>query len=91
MSSNKLGTILNLSNQANLYDSNKTSLFQHNHILLLGLEYLNERCKDENKNPITLSISKSGEVEISGLDEDIINDKDKMRIYSDKKVTDSNN
>ncbi|WP_432401187.1 hypothetical protein [Wukongibacter sp. M2B1] len=88
MKSNKLSTIQNLCNQGNVAKSNKSSLLQYNHIVMIGLEHLSKSSQDIVKNiPISINVSKAGELEITGLDKDIINNRDSMRIYTEKKVT----
>ncbi len=88
---NKLSTILNLSNQANLCDSQKTNLSQFNFILMVGLESISNinSTGGRNKIPLSVNITKSGEIEINGIDECALNNKKNIRIYSDKKITQS--
>lgn len=86
MEQNKLSTILNLSSQANMQGARKTRLSQLNYVVVLGLEYLNERGRQDGHNPVSVTIHKSGELEINGLDETVVND-DNIRVYSDKKTT----
>ena len=78
---------LNLSNQGNTYHSKKSVLDQFNYFVILGLEYLSTYAKTE-AIPLSIDISKSGELTINGLNEEIIADNN-ICIYSDKKVTKS--
>ncbi|WP_066501027.1 hypothetical protein [Abyssisolibacter fermentans] len=83
---------LNLSNQANTIKSEQVNLSQFNFFVILGLEYLYEQIENNREIkgiPIDISIKKSGEMTINGLDQDLIDDNN-IRIYSDKKVTNSN-
>jgi len=80
---------LNFSNQGNLCDAQKTSLCQYNIGVILGQGFLNkidspvEQCSME-KVPISISLDKSGEIEVVGIN-DISNDN--IHIYTDKKIT----
>ncbi|EPR10475.1 hypothetical protein [Ruminiclostridium papyrosolvens] len=91
MSDKKVSTLLNLSNQANYTKAFKSHLSQFNFIIIMGREYL-EKGNDNSKDiPLSISISKSGEIEIVNIDEENNNDIDidNICIYSDKKITDS--
>lgn len=48
---------------------------------------LNKADEKQAKIPLQIRIDKSGELSIGGLAEDILNDQEKVRIYSDKKIT----
>lgn len=87
MKLNELATIQNLCSQGNIAKSNKSQISQYNYIVMIGLEYLNDNIKDTKNLPISISVYNTGELEISGLDESIIDNKDSIRIHSEKKVT----
>ena len=84
----KSSVSLNLSNQANNCRSKNSSLSQFNYFIILGLGYLNEELRSEESVPIRVKIDKLGELTINGLDIDMVNSEN-MQIYSDKKVTTS--
>ena len=90
MGQNRLSTILNMSNQGNMENAERTSLSQSTYIVVLGLGCLGKILENSDKIPVSVNISKSGELEISGFGEDFINEEN-IRIYSDKKVTQSEN
>ncbi|HHV99371.1 MAG TPA: hypothetical protein GXX36_07330 [Clostridiaceae bacterium] len=79
---------LNLSNQANNCRSKNSSLSQYNYLIILGLGNLNTELRAEESVPVRVKIDKSGELTISGLDIDMANSEN-VQIYSDKKVTTS--
>ncbi len=83
----KFPTVINLSNQANLCEANKTELSQLNLVVILGLKHLNHYEDNRDETPISIKIKKSGEVELSGIDENMLNDNENVRVYSDKKVS----
>lgn len=87
MKRKRLSTVLNLSSQANLHSSDRINLSQFNYLVMLGLEFLNKSKKQADEIPITISIDKSGQLEIAGLDEETLNNKNKVRVYTEKKVT----
>ncbi|MGF7185432.1 hypothetical protein GGQ84_001521 [Desulfitispora alkaliphila] len=80
---------INLSNQANLTRAKKLQLYQFNFVALLGLNYLSNYSVEEDSIPISIKVKKTGEVELSGIDEETLNNQDNVRVYADKKVTDS--
>lgn len=78
---------VNLSNQANTFKCIKANLGQFNIVAILGLEYLYE--KDPiNKIPISIDVDRDWNLSIEGLDKNII-DEENICIYTDKKVTKS--
>lgn len=79
---------LNLSNQANTKNAKRSLLSQFNFFVILGLHYLDNKEKME-AIPLSIDIDAAGEITINGLDEELI-DGDSIQIYSDKKVTNSN-
>ena len=83
----KHSLLLNLSSQANTFKGEELNLSQLNIITILGLEYLHE-INTKDSNPVTISIDKGGNLEINGLDSDLIDDKN-IYVYTDKKVTKS--
>ena len=89
MKANKLSTIQNLCSQGNITKSNKCSLFQYNYIVMMGLEHINNNIQDIEPIPIVININRTGELEIVGIDEDILSNRDNIRIYTGKKVTHS--
>ncbi|MEW6622869.1 MAG: hypothetical protein AB1420_07055 [Bacillota bacterium] len=86
---NKFATVLNLSNQANLIQADKTKLSQFNLVVMLGLRYLSNRIQINNKVPVSINVRKTGEIELTSIDGDIINDEGNARIYTDKRITTS--
>ncbi|WP_041605924.1 hypothetical protein [Halothermothrix orenii] len=79
---------LNLSNQANFSGVFKTDLFQVNYVFVIGLDYLNKNIHhDKKKIPLTFKFNKNNELEIEGIN-GTIND-DSIKIYTDRKVTES--
>ena len=84
----KSSVSLNLSNQANNCRSKNSSLSQFSYVIILGLAYLNAEFRSEEPAPVRINIDKSGELTISGLDIDMMNSEN-VQIYSDKKVTTS--
>ena len=87
--SNQLSTMQNLCSQGNTGKANKTNLLQCNHLVIIGLEHIYKDFKDVEYIPISININGTGEIEIVGLEENIINNSDNIRIYTDKKVTSS--
>ncbi|WP_432665366.1 hypothetical protein R9X47_03690 [Wukongibacter baidiensis] len=83
----KISTIQNLCSQGNVVKSRKATLSQYNHMVLIGLEKLNDGFQDSEPIPIYIRISKDGELEIIGLNEGITDNDGNINIYSDKKVT----
>ena len=84
MKRKKLAMASNLSNQANIHNSEKALLSQFNYFVLLGLEYLERNIKKIDQIPLAIRINRSGELEINGLNEDSLKN---MHIHTDKKVT----
>lgn len=78
---------VNLSNQANTFKCMKANLGQFNFVALLGLEYL-YRKDPNNKIPVTINIDENWNLSIEGLEDNII-DEGNIYVYSDKKVTKS--
>lgn len=78
---------LNLSNQSNLINAFRSHLSQFNFLVILGNEYLSKVDENQDKVPLQISINKSGELTIGGLDIEVLNNSEKVRIYSDKKIT----
>jgi hypothetical protein len=83
----QLSVELNLSNQANLVNTIRSHLSQFNILVIVGNEYLNKVDGKQDKIPLQIHIDRSGEVTLGGLDEVVLNNEEKVRIYSDKKVT----
>lgn len=79
---------LNLSNQANCFNSKESSSTQFNFFIILGLGCLSMPEAGESYEPIYINVNKTGEILITGLDGEIVNDQN-LHIYSDKKVTTS--
>jgi hypothetical protein len=79
---------LNLSNQANTNKAKKSNLLQLNCFVILGLDYLENAAVPEENIPLSININDSGELTISGLSEEILNSEN-VKIYSDRKVTSS--
>ncbi len=84
----KTSISLNLSNQANTFDSKDSCLSQFNFFVIIGLDFLDTDIAAEEDMPISVNINKIGEITLSGLDGDIVNDQN-TSIYSDRKVTTS--
>lgn len=82
-----LKTMLNISNQASMNNTENVNLIQLNTIMIAGINYLNNSKRLTTKYPLSIQIKKSGELFIDGPDENISNNKNKICIYSDKKVT----
>ncbi|WP_094548286.1 hypothetical protein [Petroclostridium xylanilyticum] len=87
MDQKKLSTILNSSNQANVHSANQSGLSQFNFVVILGLEHLRRDNGQTDEIPVSINITRSGELEINGLDKDILSDENNIRVYSDKKMT----
>lgn len=83
---NKITTLINLSNQANLCKTNKTDISQFNFVVLIGLKYLRQK-KESPKIPVSININKDGEMEIGGIDVDTLMNENNVKIYTDKKIT----
>lgn len=83
----KFPSAINLSNQANLCEAKKTELSQLNLVVLLGLRHINNYEDNMAETPISINIKKTGEVELSGIEESMLNNTENVRIYSDKKVS----
>ena len=79
---------LNLSNQANNCRAKNSSLSQFNYFIILGLGYLDAELRTEESIPVRVKVDESGELTINGLDIDMANSEN-IQIYSDKKVTTS--
>ena len=80
---------LNFSNQGNLCSASETTLSQYNFGVIIGLGFLNRtgtslESRSTEKIPISISLDKSGEVELTGIN-DI--DDNNVQIYTDKKIT----
>lgn len=88
MEDTKTAITLNLSNQTNTLGSKKADLFQYNCFVILGLDYLENDMQYDECIPTCIRLNRQGELTIKGLDEDIINTSN-IRIYSDRKVTTS--
>lgn len=86
LNSCKVSRLQNLCNQGNMAKTNESCLSQHNYLVMIGFEHINSNTRDKNHIPITVNISKNGELQISGLDESIVSE-DNLCIYTDKKVT----
>ncbi len=89
MNDKKVSTLLNLSNQANYTKAFNSHLAQFNFIIIMGREFLKKGNDNIKDIPLSISISKSGEIEIVNIDEENNNDIDNICIYSDKRITDS--
>lgn len=87
MENTKSSIALNLSDQANIYNSQKSHLIQFNIFAILGLGGFEDYTQTEGV-PLSIDISKTGEITINGLSKETINDRN-IYIYSDKKVTES--
>lgn len=83
----KLSIEVNLSNQSNMVYTIRSHLSQFNFLVIVGNEYLNKVDEKQTKIPLRIGIDKSGELTIYGLDNEILNDVEKVKIYSDKKIT----
>lgn len=79
---------LNLSNQGNAVKLNRTNLYQFNCAVICGLDCLEHASPDDNIIPVSFKIDKAGDLDIKGINIDMINN-DSIYIYSDKKVTTS--
>lgn len=88
MERNKSSISLNLSNQANSFNAKRSSLSQLNYFVILGLDFLDAEEESEEYMPVKVNIHKSGELSISGIDGEIVNDQNTC-IFSDRKVTTS--
>lgn len=78
---------INLSNQANTFRCIRANLGQFNFVAILGLEYLYKK-EPNNKIPITINIDKDWNLSMEGLEDDILEDGN-IYVYTDKKVTKS--
>lgn len=87
MNKKKSSIKLNLSNQSNMVNAFRSHLSQFNFLVVLGNEYLSKVDEKQDKIPLQICINKLGELTIGGLDIDILNNAEKVRIYSDKKIT----
>lgn len=83
----KLSIELNLSNQSNMVSTISSNLSQFNFLVIIGNEYLNKVEERQAKIPLRICIDKSGELAIDGLDKEILNNEEKVKIYSSKKIT----
>lgn len=82
--------ICNLSNQININSSDDTDVCQLNYAVFLGVSYLKEPKETDFKIPVSISVDKSGELSIESSDENMLINRDDIRIYSDKKTTHGN-
>jgi len=81
----KFPAIVNLSNQANFCEAKKSILSQFNLIVILGLAHLKKyNDLDNNLVPISIKVTKSGEIELTGLDDST---RENVQIYSDSKIS----
>lgn len=79
---------LNLSNQGNGVKISRTNLYQFNCAVICGLDCLENATRDEELIPVSFKIDKTGNLDIKGINIDVINN-DSINIYSDRKVTTS--
>lgn len=87
MEDSRSAVALNLSNQSNMYRAKNTDLFQMNTVIMLGLSALDFIGSDDGEYiPVSFTIEKSGDVTISGIDIETI-DEDDVYIHYDKKFT----
>ncbi len=82
MNKNKVSTILNSSNQANLLGTNDSALIQTNILAIIGKVDLSNNYSDSSI-PLFIRVNESGEIEIQNFN----NLKDDIQIYTDKKVS----
>lgn len=78
----------NLSNEANVCAAHTTEVFQLNAAIIIGINHLREGSFSRIKVPLEINIGKNGEIEIEGIN-DLTVDDENIRIYSDRKVTQS--
>jgi|GEM_PF-2513079 hypothetical protein len=88
MSKNRIVTLGNLSNEANMHASRETKLLQLNTVIFAGLDSLRANRYLRRKLPLSVALDKSGALEISGIEGISLSD-DRIRIHSDRKVTTS--
>lgn len=84
----KTSVSLNLSNQANTFDSKNSCLSQFNYFVILGLDFLDTEITADVAIPVSVGINKTGEISLCGPDGEIVNDRNTC-IYTDRKVTTS--
>ena len=87
MDDNRISTIMNLSSQANIAKAKQSNLSQFNFVIILGIESIGNPHKCLKKIPITINISKDVELDITGMEGTAVNDEKDIRIYCDRKVT----
>ncbi|MCW3490610.1 hypothetical protein [Dethiobacter alkaliphilus] len=80
--------ISNLSNQANMNSAETSELYQLNVVIAIGLEHLGASQQSRLKTPLSISVNRTGELDISGLDGVTVSD-EHIRVHADRKVTKS--
>ncbi|EEG78969.1 hypothetical protein [Dethiobacter alkaliphilus] len=80
--------VSNLSNQANMNSTETSELYQLNVVIAIGLEHLDTSQQLRLKTPLSISVNRTGELDISGLDGVTVSD-DNIRVHADRKVTKS--
>ncbi len=89
MKQKKHSAVLNLSNQANFIGADSSDLYQYNFVVMIGESYLNRIDDINTKMPLSINISKSGEIEIVSFDKNKIDNNGNIKIYSDIKISNS--
>lgn len=84
-----ISTAFNFSNQANYSNDSYAELYQCNIAVIFGEEYLNSNDAANTKIPLSIRVSKSRELEISSIDGEIISNENNITMYSDVKVSKS--